>query len=194
MSNNRMSVPVFWFTGLSGSGKSTVAEAANTRFTQDGVKVLMLDGDDVRRRLHRDLGFNESDIKTNNSLIAELCEKNRRNYDVIFVPIISPFRSSRAAARRRLSPGFFEIYVQASVNIVRKRDVKGLYSMADRGEIINLIGFSPGSIYEPPTDADLALPTGLKSEQTIIDMFCDFVYEILDQPERSKGPALSDTT
>ena len=188
-----MSAPVFWFTGLSGSGKSTVAEAANTRFTQDGVKVLMLDGDDVRRRLHRDLGFSESDIKTNNSLIAELCEKNRRDYGVIIVPIISPFRSSRAAARRLLTPGYFEIYIQASVNIVRRRDVKGLYSMADRDEITNLIGYSPGSVYEPPTNADLTLPTGLKSEQTIIDTFCDFVYGIIGQPEGSKGPAVSDT-
>ena len=189
-----MSVPIFWFTGLSGSGKSTVAEAANTRFTHDGVKVLMLDGDDVRRRLHRDLGFNESDIKTNNFLIAELCEKNRRKYDVIIVPIISPFRSSRAAARCRLSPGFFEIYIQASINVVRKRDVKGLYSMADRDEITNLIGYSPGSVYEPPTDPDLTLLTGLKSEQTIIDSFCDFVYGILGQPERSKDATLSDIT
>ena len=188
-----MSAPVFWFTGLSGAGKSTIAGAANTRFTQDGISVLSLDGDDVRRRLHRDLGFSESDIKTNNSLIAELCEKNRRDYDVIIVPIISPFRSSRAAARRRLSPGFFEIYIEASVNIVRKRDVKGLYSMADRDEITNLIGYSPGSIYEPPTEADLTLPTGLKSEPTVIDTFCKFVYGILGQPEGGRDPVLSDT-
>ena len=90
---------VFWFTGLSGAGKTTIAEGVMRRLTEDGLRVLVLDGDDVRARLHRDLGFTEADIKENNALLVELCHTHRADHDAILVPIISPYACSRHAAR-----------------------------------------------------------------------------------------------
>ena len=113
---------VFWFTGLSGSGKSSVAAAVRDRLCADGAKVLILDGDDVRARIHRHLGFSEADIRENNRLIAGLCDESRADYDVILVPIISPYAESRAAARAALAPGFYEIYCTAGLDIVARRD------------------------------------------------------------------------
>lgn len=168
--------PVFWFTGLSGAGKTTIAEGIRAHLEADGLNVLILDGDDVRERLHRDLGFSEEDIKTNNALIAGLCDDLRGDYDVVLVPVISPFRSSRAAARERLAPGFYEIYVHADIETVRTRDVKGLYELADKNVITNLIGYSDGSPYEPPENPDLTLSTHLMSVETAITTLMQFVH------------------
>ncbi len=184
--------PIFWFTGLSGAGKSTVARAVERRLVAAGFRVLVLDGDEVRRRLHRDLGFSEEDIRRNNALIAEMCGRLRGDYDVILVPIISPYRSSRAMARRALEPGFYEIYLNASIEVVRRRDVKGLYSLADRNRITNLIGYSPGSVYEPPIAPDLVLNTGTETENVSIDTFHRFVLERLTAPPRTLNVADSE--
>jgi len=150
---------VFWFTGLSGSGKTSVAAAVRDRLCADGARVLILDGDDVRARIHRHLGFSEADIRENNRLIAGLCDESRAEYDVILVPIISPYAESRAAARAALAPGFYEIYCTAGLDIVSRRDAKGLYAKARRGEIQNMIGFSPGARYDPPANPDLRIDT-----------------------------------
>src|SRR4030042_3603388 len=141
---------VFWFTGLSGSGKTTVATSVKPLLESCCYSVLVLDGDDVRKHRHIHLGFTEEDIKQNNALIAELCRACRQNHEVILVPIISPYESSRKQARALLGDGFFEIYFSVDLETVIRRDVKGLYSKAKRNEITNLIGFSPGNVYEPP--------------------------------------------
>lgn len=151
---------VFWFTGLSGAGKSTVAEQVRGRLKAEGRAVLVLDGDDVRARFHRHLGFSEADIRENNALIARLCEENRALFDVILVPIISPFAESRALARATLAPGFYEVHCTAGLDIVARRDTKGLYAKARAGAIDNLIGVSPGARYDVPGDPDLRLDTG----------------------------------
>lgn len=151
---------VFWFTGLSGAGKSTLAGGLRDALTGEGRKVLILDGDDVRNRLHRHLGFTPKDIRLNNELIVGLCEQHRADHDYILVPIISPYRDSRAAARQRLSPGFHEIYVHASLDVLRDRDTKGLYGAAWRKEIDNLIGVSPNSPYDVPDSPDLEIDSG----------------------------------
>ncbi len=91
---------VFWFTGLSGVGKTTIAKIANFRLQKMGLKVLVLDGDVVRNELHRDLGFSKSDIEENNRLISEICVKKKKEYDIILVPIISPYKQSRSAAKK----------------------------------------------------------------------------------------------
>ena len=102
---------VFWFTGLSGSGKSTLAQGLFNSLIKEGFKVLILDGDDLRNQVHRHLGFTPEDIRKNNELIVGLCEKKRNEYDFILVPIISPYRDSRANARFKLAPDFNEIYI-----------------------------------------------------------------------------------
>ena len=170
---------VIWFTGLSGAGKSTVAEGVHELLTRDGLTVLILDGDDVRRCFHSHLGFSEAEVKENNRLIAKLCSEKRGAYDVIMVPIISPYVKSRRAARARLSPGFYEVFCNADLETVRSRDVKGLYAKADRGEMEGLIGFSPDSVYEPPLSYNLSLDTAYQQPQEAIDALHRFVRECL---------------
>lgn len=172
---------VFWFTGLSGAGKSTIADGAKSFLEKDGYGVFVLDGDDVRKRLHMHLGFSEKDIKKNNSLIAGLCRKYRQDYDVILVPIISPYESSRNEAREVLKPGFFEIYISCDLETVVKRDVKGLYSRAARNEIDNLIGYSPGAVYERPRDPDFIVNSGRDAKERSIEYFYEFILTKLKQ-------------
>ena len=170
---------VFWFTGLSGSGKTTIADGAKKLLEDKGLQVLVLDGDDVRNRLHIHLGFSAGDIKENNRLILEMCEKYRDSYDVILVPIISPYSGSRQRARESLKERFYEIYFSADLKTVVKRDVKGLYSKAGRKELDNLIGFSPGSTYEPPAHPDFVVDSENSSQERSIIEFSQFVLSKL---------------
>ena len=151
---------VFWFSGLSGVGKTTIANLVRNHLKTRGFKVSVIDGDEVRSRLHRHLGFSESEIKENNKLISGLCESERELADIVLVPIISPFAESRARARQHLSPGFFEIHFFAKISVLEKRDTKGLYAKARGGEMDNLIGYSPNAPYEPPKEPDLFIDTG----------------------------------
>ena len=173
---------VFWFTGLSGAGKTTVAEGGRRRLENDGLRILILDGDSVRTQRHGHLGFDVPDIKENNALIARLCERERARYDVIFVPIISPFASSRTDARERLEPGFYEVYCSASLDTVLARDVKGLYAKARNGKIDNMIGYSPQVAYEPPSGADLELDTTGQSPESAVTCLYDFVRSQMTGP------------
>ena len=97
------------------------------------ISACIIDGDWVRETTHRHLGFSESDIKTNNALIANLCLEERKNSDVVIVPIISPYCQSRKDARMKLHPGFYEIYFSASLDCVTQRDVNGLYAEPTNG-------------------------------------------------------------
>lgn len=170
---------VFWFTGLSGSGKTTIARGVKPLLEVSGYSVLIIDGDDIRKRFHAYLGFSESDIKKNNELILDLCCKSRKDYDVVLVPIISPYDSSRKNARETLKDGFYEIYFSASLEIVAKRDVKGLYSMAKRNKIDNLIGYSPKNTYESPNDPDFVINSGNEEVKDSINAFYRFVIDRL---------------
>ena len=171
--------PVFWFTGLSGAGKTTIAQGVKARLAAQGRRVLILDGDDVRKRLHVDLGFAPGDIRRNNALIAQLCQEQRAAHDVIFVPIISPYLESRASARRLLSPGFYELYFCADLDTVVRRDTKGFYAKAERGEMDNMIGFSPGAVYESPERPDLTIDSGKESIEASTENFFGFVDKAL---------------
>lgn len=170
---------VFWFTGLSGSGKSTIAYGMRDRLTASGYIVRVLDGDEIRERNHRHLGFSLEDIQENNRLIAQRCAEIRVDADVILVPIISPYAASRAAARKLLAPGFFEMYCSAPLAEVVRRDTKGLYGRAARGALTNCIGYSPGSPYEPPRAPDLTLATGTEPASASIATFDAFVHRAL---------------
>lgn len=151
---------VCWFTGLSGSGKSTIADGVRQRLEAQGLAVRVLDGDVVRTQLHPHLGFSAEDIQENNRRIALRCVEFRETADVILVPIISPYAASRAEARALLAPGFSEVYCDADLACVARRDVKGLYARAARGEIANMIGYTSESPYEPPDSPDCVLRTG----------------------------------
>lgn len=178
MTNSGKAAPVFWFTGLSGSGKTTVAEGTRRRLVAEGLRVLVLDGDAVRGEKHRHLGFSECDIKENNALIVEICAKRRHECDIVLVPIISPYRESRAKARQALSSGFYEIYFAADLAVVTARDTKGLYAKTARGEMTHMIGVSPETPYEPPERADLALDTEKQSPAASADALYQFIKSV----------------
>ena len=167
--------PVFWFTGLSGAGKTTVADAARARLAEEDIEVILLDGDEVRRKRKTRLGFSRGDVLTNNAEVAALCLLERRRADAVFVPIISPFAEGRAAARAAIGEGFYEIHFSADRQCVALRDVKGLYAKAARGEAPAMIGFSPGSPYEPPTSPDLSLDSAAEKPEDSAEKLTRFV-------------------
>lgn len=146
---------VLWFTGLSGSGKTTIAKILGEELENRGKSYCVLDGDDVRKNLHKNLGFSPEDIKENNRLIAELCKERLNKFDYILVPIISPFRDSRWGARKEFGWGFVEIYIDCSYENCKKRDTKGLYAKAERGELNNFIGLHVP--YEPPENPEVII-------------------------------------
>lgn len=147
-----------WFTGLSGSGKSTVAHALEEELHSRGCRTIVLDGDNVRHGLCSDLGFSEDDRRENIRRIGELVKLFLDAGVIALTAFISPFREDREKVRALLGKGdFIEIYVCCSLDECERRDVKGLYKRARTGEIGNFTGIS--SPYEEPVSADLVLET-----------------------------------
>lgn len=136
-----------WFTGLSGAGKSTIAEMIEKRLREAGARIEMLDGDVVRENLSKGLGFSKEDRDTNIRRIGFVCELLSRNGIIAVVAAISPYRAVRDELRTRI-PNFIEVYVECPLEIVAARDVKGLYKKALAGEIPQFTGVSDP--YEPP--------------------------------------------
>lgn len=148
-----------WFTGLSGSGKSTVARRVERMLVDNGVLSYVLDGDNVRHGLNRDLGFGAEARTENIRRIAEVAKLFTDAGLVTLTAFISPYRADRAQARELLAPGdFCEIYCAATVAECEARDPKGLYARARAGEIAEFTGVS--APYEAPVSAELELPTG----------------------------------
>ncbi|MER3514768.1 MAG: adenylyl-sulfate kinase, partial [Chloroflexota bacterium] len=130
-----------WFTGLSGAGKSTIAHILEHELRARGMKVEVLDGDVVRTHLSKGLGFSKEDRDTNIRRIGWVCEVLSRNGVVAIAAAISPYRAIRDEIRARI-PNFIEVYVQAPLEVLMERDVKGLYKKALAGEIANFTGIS----------------------------------------------------
>jgi|SRR3990170_706591 len=141
-----------WFTGLSGSGKSTVAHIVATQLRARGLRLEVLDGDAVRQDLSRDLGFSREDRDTHILRIGWICDLLNRNGVVAIVAAISPYRAVRDEVRRRL-PRFVEVYMEAALESLIQRDAKGLYGKAIRGEISHFTGISDP--YEAPRNAEV---------------------------------------
>lgn len=150
---------VVWFTGLSGSGKSTIAAGVCAELTKRGKKVKIIDGDEIRKSCHHQLRFTPEDIRKNNRLVAEMCRTQQRDYDYILVALISPFSDSRAKARDIIGKEFIEVYVKAEMDTLISRDCKGLYKKALNGQIENFIGLSPAVPYEPPQNPEIFIDT-----------------------------------
>ncbi len=149
---------VVWFTGLPGAGKSTIANLVERRLHAEGRHTYLLDGDNVRHGLNRDLGFTEADRVENLRRVAEVAALFADAGLIVLVAFISPYRAERDAARARLPEGaFIEAFVDASVDECRRRDPKGLYRKADAGQLQNLTGVS--APYQPPFSPDLHLRT-----------------------------------
>ena len=153
---------VVWFTGLSGSGKSTIAVAVEREFTKMGRLVYRLDGDNIRHGLNSDLGFSEADRNENIRRIAEVAALFRDAGVITLVAFISPFKEMRRYAREKVGPtNFIEVYVQADLDLCARRDPKGLYQKVNQGEIVNFTGIS--SLYEAPEHPELVIDTGVVS-------------------------------
>ena len=149
---------VLWFTGLSGSGKSTIANLVERQLYQMGVRTFLLDGDNVRHGLNRDLGFADADRVENIRRVGEVAKLFVEAGLVVICSFISPFRAERRMLRELLPEGdFIEIFVDTPLEDCMQRDPKGLYAKALKGEIANFTGVT--SPYEAPQNAELVLPT-----------------------------------
>ena len=151
-----------WFTGMSGAGKSTISEIIAERLRAHGAKVEVLDGDVVRTRLSRGLGFSKEDRDENIRRIGFVCELLSRNGVIAIVAAISPYRKVREEVRERIDH-FVEVYVECPVEVLAQRDVKGLYKRALAGEIPQFTGISDP--YEPPLEPEVAVNSSLELPQ-----------------------------
>jgi bifunctional enzyme CysN/CysC len=167
---------VLWFTGLSGSGKSTIANIVERTLFAEGRHTYLLDGDNVRHGLNRDLGFTDADRVENIRRVGEASKLFVDAGMIVLVSFISPFRSERRMARELLSPGeFIEIFIDTPLEVCQQRDPKGLYEKAKSGEIKNFTGIS--SPYEPPENADLTIRTIEADAETHADTIVRFLRE-----------------
>jgi len=157
-----------WFTGLSGSGKSTIANLVERRLHALGHHTYMLDGDNVRHGLNKDLGFTPEDRVENIRRVAEVAKLMTDAGLIVLVSFISPYQSERELARSRFANGeFIEIFVDTPIEICEQRDVKGLYARARAGQIPNFTGIS--APYEAPNNPELRLETALHSAEALTD-------------------------
>ncbi|MCA9975885.1 MAG: sulfate adenylyltransferase subunit CysN [Anaerolineales bacterium] len=167
---------VLWFTGLSGSGKSTIAKKLEQRLFADGVHTMYLDGDNLRHGLNGDLGFSNADRQENIRRASELAKLAFAHGQVTLACFISPFTDDRRFARALVPDGrFFEIYVKCDLDVVKRRDTKGFYAKALAGEIDNFTGIS--SPYEEPQNAELVVETDIQSVDEIVSQIIAMLRE-----------------
>ena len=167
---------VLWFTGLSGSGKSTIANALQRLLFAQGKHTFTLDGDNVRHGLNRDLGFTDADRVENIRRVATVARLMTDAGLITLVSFISPFRSERQMARNLMADGeFIEVHVDTPLSVAEERDVKGLYKKARAGEIKNFTGID--SPYEPPKAPEIRIDTVDKSPEEAAEIILDFMRE-----------------
>jgi adenylyl-sulfate kinase len=170
---------VLWFTGLSGSGKSTIANQLELVLNQKySLHTYLLDGDNIRTGLNKDLGFSDHDRTENIRRIAEVA---RLFYDsglIVITAFISPFRKDRQFARQLIPEShFFEIYVRCPIEICEQRDPKGFYARARQGEIPEFTGID--STYEPPIDPELVLDSQNQTIEQCVDLVVQHLIQSL---------------
>jgi adenylylsulfate kinase len=166
---------VLWFTGLSGAGKTTIADVVEARLKGRGSKIEVLDGDVVRTNLSKGLGFSREDRDTNIARIAFVANLLARNEVPVITAAISPYRETRDAARELIGDDkFIEIHVATPLEECEARDVKGLYAKARSGEIKEFTGISDP--YEEPLSAEITLPTVGQTP----DESADVIFEYLE--------------
>ena len=161
-----------WLTGLSGSGKSTIAVAAEAELVRRGHLAYVLDGDNIRHGLNQNLGFSPADRTENIRRIGEVSKLFNDSGVIVFTSFISPYRADRDAVRAIMEPGdFVEVYVNASLETCEGRDVKGLYKKARAGEIPEFTGIS--APYEAPESPELILDTNRQSVEESIEQIIE---------------------
>jgi len=172
----RQKPAVLWFTGLSGAGKSTIANIVEKKLTALGRHTYLLDGDNVRHGLNKDLGFTDADRVENIRRVAEVARLMADAGLITLVSFISPFRAERRMARELMPEGeFVEIHVDTPLSVAEKRDVKGLYQKARAGQIANFTGID--SPYEPPEHAEIVIDTVSMTAEQAAEQVLDWLNE-----------------
>jgi adenylylsulfate kinase len=173
---------VLWFTGLSGSGKSTIANAVELELYKRGIKTYLLDGDNVRHGLNSDLGFSDKDRIENIRRIAEVSKLFVDSGLIVLTAFISPFRDDRYLVRDLLDDGeFIEIFVDTPLEVCEQRDPKGLYKKARDGKIKNFTGID--SPYEKPIKAEI----NIINDKISVDSGVETIIEYLKNKEYISG-------
>ena len=169
--------PVFWLTGLPGSGKTTLATEVSKELKKMGYKVEVLDGDWVRKTINPDAGFTKEERRAHLRRVAWISRLLARNGIIVLCSFVSPFRDVREEVRSIIEEEvpFYEIYVKASLEECIRRDPKGLYAKALRGEIKNFTGISDP--YEPPENPDLVVDTEKESLEESKKKLLNFVLK-----------------
>lgn len=162
-----------WFTGLPGSGKSTLATHLEQRLFDEGYQTYMLDGDNVRNGLNRDLGFSPEDRTENIRRIGEVAALFAEAGTVVVTAFISPYQADRRMARDAAGNAFHEVYIQADVATCESRDPKGHYKKARAGEIPEFTGIS--APYETPENAELIIDTMSHSVEECVEQLAGYV-------------------
>ena len=162
------SAKTIWFTGLSGSGKSTLANELEKRLVAMGKHTMLLDGDNVRMGLNKNLGFREADRIENIRRIAEVSKLMNDAGLIVLTSFISPFAQDRQNAREIIGDAFMEVYVSTPIEECERRDIKGLYQMARKGELDYFTGVT--SPYEAPEHPDAVIDTSQHSVEECVDL------------------------
>ena len=139
---------ILWFTGLSGTGKSTLSKILNRKLLQLNFKVKIIDGDDFRKKNKNNNNFSKNNIIKNNLSIINYVKKIQNKYDFILIAVISPLVKTRNIARMKFGRNYYEIYVKCKIKTLEKRDTKKLYAKAKKNIIQNLIGYNSNIKYE----------------------------------------------
>ncbi|MGD8684231.1 MAG: adenylyl-sulfate kinase [Chloroflexota bacterium] len=170
-----------WFTGLSGSGKSTTADALVPLLEARGRTVTVLDGDVVRTHLTKGLGFSKEDRDTNVRRVGYVAAEIVRHGGLVVAALVSPYRETRAEVREMVGEGYIEVFVDAPLDVVEARDVKGWYAKARAGEVTEFTGVSDP--YEPPLDPELTLSTTDTTPQANAQLVVEYLESrgILDR-------------
>ena len=167
---------VLWFTGLSGSGKSTVARALERRLFNEGINTMMIDGDHVRHGLNGDLGFSPMDRTENIRRVSEVARLFFEHGSITLCSFVSPYREDRAFARGLVPDGrFLEVHVDCDIEVCKRRDPKGLYERAEKGEIPSFTGVS--APYEAPEEPELVLRTDRQTIEECVDELVKLLEE-----------------
>jgi adenylylsulfate kinase len=166
---------VIWLTGPSGAGKTTLAHALEKKLREMGLNVEVLDGDGIRSKLYPDLGFSEKEREMHNRVVVEMAKLLSKNGVVTIVSVIAPYRKWREYARKEIGR-FVEIYLRCPLEVRIKRDPKGLYAKALKGEIKGLTGYD--GVYEEPENPELTLDTDKMSVEEEVEAVLRKIEEL----------------